>query len=217
MHIPCRVGGRTRDLTRDAAILDAALQLLSEVGYDQVTMEAVAARARAGKATLYRRWTSKAELLVDAVTRLDADYDTGDVDTGSLRGDLLAQCSGHVPFTDTHGLSAVAGLMTVLRRDPQLAALFDERLFRPRLARLQEVFARAQRRGEVRADADLALLTHIIPAQIWFRKLFGTEPIDADFIARVVDTIVLPAAMATPCPGSITGTVERDPSPLSRT
>ena len=87
-----RALGRKRDHTRDPEILDAALDVLAETGYDGMTIDMVAARAKAGKATLYRRWPSKAELVIDAVACMKAgDLDLDDLpDTGTLRGDLVA-------------------------------------------------------------------------------------------------------------------------------
>ena len=82
------------DASRDGALREAALELLADVGYDRLTLEAVAARARAGKTTIYRRWSGKAELVVDAL--VSAKGPLGFPDTGSLAGDLRA-----VP----HGLS----------------------------------------------------------------------------------------------------------------
>ena len=91
---------------RETEILDATLQILAEVGYDLLTMDAVAARAKASKATLYRRWKSKPELVVTAV--MCHHSDTAAVpDTGSLRGDLLAAYCG------TGGLSDPVATPTV--------------------------------------------------------------------------------------------------------
>src|ERR1700743_3597176 len=84
--------GRPMDATRDDDILNAALDILAEVGYDGMTIDMVAARARAGKATLYRRWPSKTELVIDAVACMknkDIDFDSLP-DTGTLRGDFIA-------------------------------------------------------------------------------------------------------------------------------
>src|SRR3954467_1290919 len=89
--------GRRRDHTRDAEILDAALEVLAETGYDGMTIDMVAARAKAGKATLYRRWASKSDLVIDAVGCMKKGvYDLDNLpDTGSLRGDLLALIKPH--------------------------------------------------------------------------------------------------------------------------
>src|SRR6187402_3084695 len=84
--------GRKRDHTRDPAILDAALDVLAEAGYDGMTVDMVAARAKAGKATLYRRWPSKSELVLDALAcmkRVETDPEKLP-NTGTLRGDLIA-------------------------------------------------------------------------------------------------------------------------------
>src|ERR1700733_8825998 len=76
---------------REQAILDAALELLMEVGYDRLSIDALAERARAGKATIYRHWSGKAQIVAEAVRRLKADALTVAVDTGSLRGDLISE------------------------------------------------------------------------------------------------------------------------------
>src|SRR3954467_7617569 len=89
--------GRKRDHTRDTEILQAAIDVLAETGYDRMTVDMVAARAKAGKATVYRRWASKAELVVDAVAcmkKVDVES-TALPDTGTLRGDLVAMMKPH--------------------------------------------------------------------------------------------------------------------------
>src|SRR5581483_10849004 len=96
--------GRPRDETRDAAILDATLRILGDVGYDRLTIDAVATEARASKATVYRRWPGKAALVVDAIQSLNP-YAAGTggepPDTGSLRGDLLAGVSNFAERLNT--------------------------------------------------------------------------------------------------------------------
>src|SRR3569623_1266093 len=87
---------------REEEILDATVELLMEVGYDRLTMDSVARRARASKATLYRRWETKASLVVEALVRAKDAPHPADHDTGSLRGDLLATFCGH------EGLSGAA-------------------------------------------------------------------------------------------------------------
>src|SRR5512141_1472504 len=84
---------------RESEILDAALDLLAQVGYDRMTMDAVASHARASKATLYRRWSSKSSLVVDAILRTKEALQTPEVDTGSLREDLLQMACGHGGLT----------------------------------------------------------------------------------------------------------------------
>src|SRR3954465_11667192 len=91
-HPRPRAGGN-----REAEILEAALDVLGEVGYDRLTMDAVALRAKASKATLYRRWNGKVSLVIDALHHghRHEDPEGGAIDTGSLRGDLIAQFCGH--------------------------------------------------------------------------------------------------------------------------
>src|SRR4051794_14484631 len=79
---------------REAEILDAALRLLREVGYDRLSMDAVATAAHASKASLYRRWGNKAQVVADAMNRADAGFGAPRPDTGTLRGDLLAAACG---------------------------------------------------------------------------------------------------------------------------
>src|SRR3954447_6644599 len=91
--------GRPRDESRDAVILAATLEVLADVGYDRLTMDAVAARAKASKATLYRRWTNKVTLVIEALQHAKSPTDVPD--TGSLREDLLAAFCGVGGLSDS--------------------------------------------------------------------------------------------------------------------
>src|SRR4051812_26962749 len=115
--------GRKRDHSRDAVILDATLAVLAEQGYDRMTIDAVAERAGAARATVYRRWPTKAGLVIAAVSRMSSgDVDAANLpDTGTLRGDLTAMIR---PFDDEQQqirIRAVAGLLAVAKADPHLA------------------------------------------------------------------------------------------------
>src|SRR5436190_9302367 len=119
-HLRPRVEG-----DREQEILDAALEVLGEVGYDRLTMDAVAQRAKASKATLYRRWNSKATLVVDA---LASQKTTPPVpDTGDLRTDLLAAFCGMGGLTDHETTSMFGAVMTALSTDPEFAHEFRTR------------------------------------------------------------------------------------------
>jgi AcrR family transcriptional regulator len=106
---------------REQAILDAALELIREVGYDRLSMDALAERAHAGKATIYRRWTGKAQLVAEAIRRRKSEHEI-DSDTGSLRGDLLSAL-GQTCTSLSLDEAIVAGVMSAMRTDPELAAL----------------------------------------------------------------------------------------------
>src|SRR6478609_3280992 len=115
--------GRKRDHTRDPEILAATLDVLAETGYDGMTVDMVAARAKAGKATLYRRWPSKAELVIEAVACLKRnDLDEASIpDTGTLRGDLIAMIRPPSIQDADRKLRVMAGLASMISRSPELA------------------------------------------------------------------------------------------------
>jgi AcrR family transcriptional regulator len=179
---------------REEEILAATVRLLVDVGYDRLTLDAVAAEARASKATLYRRWQGKAELVVDAVHRSKACGGPIDADTGSLRGDLLAMayCTGGL--LDDVPLSVFAGLMSAMHHDPDLMAAVHERFLGPRIELATRVLERARARGEIGAEVDIRLLFAVLPAMVLHQRLVMGEPIDGQFVARVIDEVLLPAA-----------------------
>lgn len=184
---------------RQEEILRATVEVLIELGYDRLTMDAVAAAAKASKATLYRRWSSKAELVVDAVQR--GCPVPAQVDTGSLRGDLIQMSCGDGGLTDEIPMSAMAGLMTALHLDPDLQRAFQERFLAPRLTLVDVVYRRAIERGEVPPGADVELLAQALPAIVVHRSFVLGVPADPDYVERVVDNIILPAARA--CGGAV--------------
>ena len=198
----CPRRGRHLDDTRDPEILHAALELLVEHGYDRLTIEAIAARARAGKATIYRRWPSKAELVVDAVACVDCvdDVDCLGRDTGSLRGDLRAAFLDALTGIDEFRVGLMSGLLTALRRNPDLAKVVEERIIGARLSQLKAVFERARDRGEVAEGHDLDLLASVAPALLFYRLLLSSKPLTRRHIGRVIDEVILPLAGA-PVPG----------------
>jgi AcrR family transcriptional regulator len=179
---------------REEEILDATVELVAELGYDRLTMDAVAAAAKASKATLYRRWTTKAELVVDAISRAKGCPMPDDVDTGSLRGDLISMACGDGGFTNELPMSVVAGLITALHRDDDLQTAFRERFLVPRQALVANVYARAVERGEIGPDVDVELLSMTLPAVIVHNAyVLGVEPTD-EMVLRVIDHVILPAA-----------------------
>ena len=179
---------------REDEILDATVAVVAELGYDRLTMDAVATAAKASKATLYRRWTTKAELVVDAISRAKGCPMPEEVDTGSLRGDLISMSCGDGGFTDEMPMSVIAGLITALHRDADLQKAFRERFLAPRLELTRKVFERAVERGEIGAEVDVELLSTTLPAIIVHHAyVLGVEPTD-ELILRVIDSVILPAA-----------------------
>jgi AcrR family transcriptional regulator len=190
--------GRKRDHTRDPEILDAALDVLAETGYDGMTIDMVAARAKAGKATLYRRWASKSELVLDAVACMKStDVDLASPpDTGTLRGDLVALVKTPTIRESERKLKVMAGIVSMIARDPELAAAAQEALVEPRAAANRIIFQRAIDRGEIPADVDIEKLCLIGPAMVAYRTLMMRKPVDREFMIGNIDRIILPAAGA---------------------
>jgi AcrR family transcriptional regulator len=179
---------------RESEILDAALVLLCRVGYDRLTMDAVAAEAKASKATLYRRWSSKPSLVVDAILRTKEALQAPEVDTGSLREDLMQMACGHGGLTDTRSAEIMAGLVTALHHDPDFAVEFRTRVLGPKIEIGRRVFERARARGEITADLDLDLLSSALAGIILHRSFVLGLPADEKTVAQVVDELIVPAA-----------------------
>lgn len=181
---------------REAELLGAVLDVLRETGYDRLTVDAVVARARASKQTVYRRWPSKADLVVAAF--LNAMTDVPELqDTGCLREDLLALldviCRELTDLSDI-----IAGLLGEVRWNPELAAAMRTGYFDARARFARDLFDRARARGEVAEDVDLDLLRQLAPAMIFFRVLLANEAVDRDLVRRLVDHVVIPLAGLNP-------------------
>lgn len=181
--------------SREQEIFRSTLQLLVETGYDKLTLDAVAARAKASKATLYRRWASKTDLVLDAVSCLQVAAPELP-DTGTLRGDLvaLAECKG---LLEPERADVLCGLATAMYRDPELRQQLARRFVDPRENHLRILLQRARDRGQVRPDADLDLLGTVIPALVLFRLHFQSPgELPPDFVLSVIDQVLLPAVLA---------------------
>ncbi|TAJ49811.1 MAG: TetR/AcrR family transcriptional regulator [Herbiconiux sp.] len=187
--------GRRRDHSRDPEILNAALEVLAEEGYDGMTVDMVAARAKAGKATLYRRWPSKGELVIDAVVCMKrGDIDLGNLpDTGTLRGDLVAMIKPRTIEESERKLQVMAGLMSAVARSPELAEAINRAIIEPRAEVNRILLRRAIDRGEIAADIDIETLSMITPSMAAYRTLVLKRPVDREFLITMIDNVVLPA------------------------
>jgi AcrR family transcriptional regulator len=184
---------------REQEILQTALTILGEVGYDRLTMDAVASRAKASKATLYRRWSTKAKLVIDALHATKGHTPMPE-DTGSLRGDLQSAFCGMGGLTDPEMVATMSSVITAMGRDEEFAREFREHFVAAKTEAFQIVWERAQQRGELRPDVDIELLSHAMPGVVLHRVfMFGEKPTE-DLITRVIDQIIVPAAThaATP-------------------
>lgn len=187
--------GRKRDLSRDPEILEAALDVLAETGFERMTIDEVATRARAGKATLYRRWPSKSELVIDAVACMKRGvYDLSDLpDTGTLRGDLVAMIKEPSIADAQRKMQVMAGIVSMLSRSPELADVAEEALVAPRREANRILIERAIARGEVTDAIDVDLISTVGSAMVAQRMLVERKPVTRAFLLSIIDGIVLPA------------------------
>jgi AcrR family transcriptional regulator len=176
---------------REQEILDAALEVLADVGYDRLTMDAVAQRAKASKATLYRRWNSKAKLVVDALARTKAIPAVPD--TGDLRTDLIAAFCGMGGLTDHDTTATLGAVITAVSTDPEFAHEFREQVVTPKARVSRIVFERAMARGDLRPDIDLEIITPALAGIVLHRVFILGEQPDTALIERAIDQIILPA------------------------
>ncbi|MEU3722259.1 TetR/AcrR family transcriptional regulator [Streptomyces sp. NPDC031705] len=189
--------GRRRGPALERAILDAALEQLSTVGWHALTMEAVAAGARTGKAALYRRWSSKADLVAEVLR--DGLPGLGEIaDHGSVREDLYLLC---VRMRDVMRSPAGVALRAVLHEcDHAHVDRFREVIWKglhePAHEVIRALVRRGIERGDVRSDATSPLVADVIPAMFMYRaKVCGSEWPDAE-IAEMIDGLMVPMLRA---------------------
>lgn len=177
--------GRPRSVECDEAILAAAIDILAEVGLGGLTIEGVAARAGVGKATIYRRYPGKVELVVAAI-RCFAHVDEPAPDTGSTAGDLRAVVDGLVAMLNTTPLGRALPILVAARaRAKELDVAYRE-IVTERRAHSVAVIERGVRRGELRADIDPEVLVDCFVGPIFYRFLITNEPLDETFAAALV-------------------------------
>ncbi|KJY46336.1 TetR/AcrR family transcriptional regulator [Streptomyces sp. A1547] len=195
---PARRSDRSR-----RAILDAALALVGEVGYDKLTIEAIAARAGVGKQTIYRWWPSKAAVLLDASLALFGDAETeagwsGFPDTGDLAADLKLVLRMTVDqFNDEKYDAPTRALTAAGATDPQLGARFTEQLLEPQLALYEERLRAAREAGQLASDVDLRLTVEMLVGPLTYRWLLRTAPLTHAYADALVDRVLGGVAKVT--------------------
>ena len=181
---------------REQEILNAALTVLADVGFDNLTMDAVAREARASKATLYRRWDGKTSMIIEALVSHRGEERVPD--TGSLRADLIESFCGQGGLDDPRQLEVFASVMTAVTRDEEFAAAFRRDFVGPKQRTARAVFAQARTRGEIAPDTDLDLIAPALAGVVLHRTLLLGEPPSTALVTRVIDQIILPAVTRTP-------------------
>jgi AcrR family transcriptional regulator len=186
---PSRSVGRPRDAAADRAILDATLELMAERGVSELRVDDVAVRASVGKATIYRRYRSKEELVAAAVNGVVSEIHIPD--TGSTEGDVRALMRNAV---DVYRDSQLAGLMPSLveamRRDPQIARAHRRGFLAKRRAALRAVLERGVERGDLRADLDYELALAVLGGPLFYRLLITGGRIDQQLADGVTELMI---------------------------
>ncbi|WP_441250201.1 TetR/AcrR family transcriptional regulator [Kitasatospora sp. McL0602] len=195
---PPRGKGRPRSATADRAILDATRDALAELGWGGLTMGHVAARAGVAKTTLYRRWPSKNELVVEAVASLFDDLEM--TDQGSLQADIesvVTRFAGLLARPETQ--AALLALFAEGSRDPELRQRIRERIVDPQKYLVQQGRAQAQQRGELRPDSDdtaacaeIDIIFDTIAGTVEHRMLVIGEPVTPEWVHRFTALLLHP-------------------------
>src|SRR3954452_13628808 len=188
-------GGRPRDPSRDGGIRAAILRLRAGVGYGALTMDAVAAEAGVGKATIYRRWRTKQDLVVDTIAELNR-VDAMPPDTGSLEDALRVMLRSLVGVIRGPVGAATLSLLSTVPHQPALAEAFRAGPVGVWRDAFGEVWSRAEQRGEVRSDAG-PLAAEATSALLVQRWLLTGQPVDEAFADEVLRQVVLPLIHAT--------------------
>ena len=180
----------TKESERERAILRATYDLLGEVGYQGLRVDAVAARARASKATLYRHWPTKAGLVADSI-RVCKGAEEALPDTGDLRTDLLTWFTALADTVSGEEGPLLSGLIMAMHRDPELAAELRS-MHSSKKPAAELICKRAASRGELPGTYRAELIDEIVPPLLFMHHFAHGEPLDAAFLAHVVDDIILP-------------------------
>jgi AcrR family transcriptional regulator len=184
-------GGRPRDPSRDEAIRAALLRLLGEVGYGGLTVDAVAEEAGVGKATIYRRWRTKQDLIVDSISELGSVL-TVPQDTGSLQEDIRQFMHLIVKVTRSPIGAMLQSLVSAMHHHPELRTAYRAGPLTVWRNAYAQMWARAEARGEVTPGLAQSPMDETTSALIVQRWLLIDEPVDEEYADQVLDTVVMP-------------------------
>lgn len=179
---------------REIELLSVTLELLRQHGYDRLTVEAVATHAKASKATMYRRWPSKADLVLAAVTE-GTRSSVLPPHTGSLRGDLL-EFGCAVSRQSCEHASTMRAVLNEMSHHPALRAAMQEEFVHQRKQAIDTIFAEAVERGEIDADAVSDDIYDLLPGYLVFRSVVSGRPPTEKTVRTLVDDVLLPSLTA---------------------
>lgn len=187
--------GRKKDESLEETFLEAAINILAEVGFDSMTMDMVATSAKSSKATLYRRWDSKPELVRDALIYMSKGSMELDKvpDTGSLKTDILATLKPHTMEYSERKLRVLAKLGSFFSDHQEIADQALAGIFDPWRDLNRKLMKRAQERGEISKNADIELALEVIIGMTAYRSQIEKKISDKTFFSKLIDTILMPA------------------------
>ncbi len=177
--------GRPRDTTTEKAILTASYDLLLENGFGAVTVEKIAERAKVSKATIYKWWSNKAAVVMDAflsaaMAKLPAP------DTGSVFDDMLIQASNLAKFLTSPEGKVINEFIAEGQFDPKLAEEYRLRYFNPRRLDSLRILERGIQRGELKKGLDLELCIDLIYGPLFYRLLVTGERVDESILKVLI-------------------------------
>lgn len=186
-----RRGAESSWSARETELLDATLQLLQEHGYDRLTVDAVAATARASKATVYRRWPSKAELVLAAFIE-GVRQVAVPPETGTLRSDLL-HVGNAIRKQAREQASTICAVLVEVSRSPALNDALRDQFLKQRKVLLQQILQQAVMRGEIDAAAINEELWDLLPGYLVFRSIMPSRLPTERTVQALVDDVIIPS------------------------
>ena len=170
-------------------MLTTTLDLLTEAGLDELTIDDISRRSGVAKTTIYRHWPNRSALVIDACKRM-TDGDEAPPETGSLEGDVRAILTNIAELLGTARWSSIVpSIVDVAEHDPAFADIHS-RIQRRHAAPLRTALDRAARRGEIPSTADRDAIAAALLGPLFYRRWFSREPIDAKFLDMVIRTTV---------------------------
>ncbi len=168
-------GGRPRSMQAQQAILDAALALLAQEGFEAMSVEAIAARAGVGKKTIYRWWSSKEALVIDALKNVQ-QVKNPVIDTGSFRDDLVALFRNTLQiWSSPETRNLLINLIGLMTSHPAVFQAYYDQVLADRLGQATRIVQQAQARGEVRQDLDISDILTLLAGPIWSSLFFNAS------------------------------------------
>lgn len=186
--------GRPLDLSRNQVILSTVLEVLAECGYDALTIDAVAARAKVGKATIYRRWSSKTELVIDAASFV-SPFETLEKHLNTsqgLRGQLIDMLSLVFQNENKCYQKAMTAIGSAMPHNQELEKGLHNDFYRRHRTTIESIVKPFLKKGHSLQSTELDLLADIGPALITYRIFLIGKPFDRAYVERIVDTLMLP-------------------------